>query len=402
MGYARIGYTYALIWSRVDEGKPYLEKAFKLSERLTEKDRLSIIAWYAVANEDYAAAMELFRKIISRYPLEVEAYWRLARVLRGEERFEESIDVAKQGLAIDPAAKNLYNFLGTTYTELGRHDEAIAILLRCVELAPEDANIYDSLGMSYQWAGRYADAIQAFEKALSLNPQFEIAVIHLGNTRFWQGRYRDAIQQYQRYIQVATFDANRARGYDTIAMAHLKRKKLDEAGQAARAAMNYDETFVGQPLLLALERGNLARAEELMPIVNATRLIDRGARGFERGRSYLRGYLSLSSGRAAEAIEHFKEATRHRPLYYCIDAYEDCLANAYLELGRPDEAIAEYERILKLNPNYPLVHYHHAQAYERKGRNDQARLEYQRFLQVWKDADAELPEIVKAKKVLSG
>ena len=42
------------------------------------------------------------------------------------------------------------------------------------------------------------------------------------------------------------------------------------------------------------------------------------------------------------------------------------IANAYLELGRLDEAIAEYERILKLNPNYPLLHYHLAQTYEQR------------------------------------
>ena len=81
---------------------------------------------------------------------------------------------------------------------------------------------------------------------------------------------------------------------------------------------------------------------------------------------------------------------------------EDCLANAYLELGRLDEAIAEYERILRLNPNYPLVRYHLAQAYERKGLRDQARAEYERFLQVWKDADGNIPAVVGAKKALSG
>ena len=72
-----------------------------------------------------------------------------------------------------------------------------------------------------------------------------------------------------------------------------------------------------------------------------------------------------------------------------------------LRAGPLDEAIAEYERILKLNPNYPLVHYHLAQAYERKGDRDQAHAEYQRFLQVWKDADADIPEVVHAKKVVS-
>jgi tetratricopeptide (TPR) repeat protein len=71
-----------------------------------------------------------------------------------------------------------------------------------------------------------------------------------------------------------------------------------------------------------------------------------------------------------------------------------------MELGPLDEAIAEYERILKLNKNYPLVHYHLAEANERKGRGDQARAEYERFLQVWSEADADIPEVIAANKAL--
>ena len=234
MAHARIGYTYALSWARPDEAKPYLEKAFQLSDRLTEKDRLSINAWYAVAHQDYPSAIGTYRQIIARYPLEVEAYWRLARLLRGEERMEESVEIARLGLVVDSEAKDIYNALGVTYMEMGRHDEAIAALRRYVELAPEDPNIYDSLGMAYQWSGHYAEAMQAFEKALSLNPRFEIALLHLGNTYVWQGRYRDALRQYQRFIQVASFDDSRARGHDSIAILHLKRKGFAEAEHAAR------------------------------------------------------------------------------------------------------------------------------------------------------------------------
>jgi tetratricopeptide (TPR) repeat protein len=129
---------------------------------------------------------------------------------------------------------------------------------------------------------------------------------------------------------------------------------------------------------------------------------ERGLRPALRSLHYFRGYLALKSGREAEAFENFKEVLRHRPLIWDIDSFEDCLANAYLETGRVDEAIAEYERILRLNPNYPLAHYHLARSYERKGLPERARTSYERFLQVWKDADADLPEVVSARERLSG
>src|SRR5207302_2410481 len=112
MAYARIGYTYVVIWSRTDEGKPYLEKAFTLTYRLTEHEKLNITAWYALANQDYPTAIKAYHDIVERYPLEVEAYQRLGRLLRGEERLEEAVEILKQGLVIDSGAKELYNSLG--------------------------------------------------------------------------------------------------------------------------------------------------------------------------------------------------------------------------------------------------------------------------------------------------
>lgn len=82
-------------------------------------------------------------------------------------------------------------------------------------------------------------------------------------------------------------------------------------------------------------------------------------------------------------------------------AAEDSLANPYLELGRFDEAIAEYERILRINPNYPLAHYHPGQTYERKGERERARAAYGGFLQIRKDADADIPENIEARARLT-
>ncbi len=48
----------------------------------------SALAWYAIASVDYAAAIKSFQEIVARFPLEVEAYRRLALLLKGEERSE--------------------------------------------------------------------------------------------------------------------------------------------------------------------------------------------------------------------------------------------------------------------------------------------------------------------------
>ncbi|HEY0347835.1 MAG TPA: tetratricopeptide repeat protein [Pyrinomonadaceae bacterium] len=402
MAYARIGYTYAVSWARLEEGKPYLEKAFKLTDRLSEKDKLNITAWYALANQDYAAAIRSYQEIVARYPLEVEAYRGLGRLLRGENRHDEAIEILKQGLIIDSEAKELYNSLGGVYSELGRHDEAIAMYQRYVQLAPTEPNAHDSLGLGYQWSGRYQDAIQEYQRALELKPDFEVSIIHLANTYYQQGRYQEALNEFQHYIASAHSVEERSRGYNGIAQVRLVKGQLAEAERAARQATASYKVSVYLVLAVALEKGDLRAAEKSKSSLEKIPTIARGARGNLREIPYYQGLFELKSGRATEAIEKFKEALRYRAPTFNANPFEDCLANAYLELGHFDEAITEYERVLKLSPNYPLVHYHLGQAYEGKGQRDQAREQYERFLQVWKDADADIPEVVRAKRILGG
>jgi DNA-binding winged helix-turn-helix (wHTH) protein/Flp pilus assembly protein TadD/TolB-like protein len=243
MAHARIGHTYAVTWGWAEKAKPHLERAFALSDRLTEKDRLYITAWYAIANLDYPAAIGSFREIIAKYPTETEAYLRLGYLLRGEEEFEEAISVMRQGLTIDPDSSALYNALGLLYSLLGRHTEAIAMHERYVALEPAEANARDSLGMSYQWAGRYEEAIAEYNRALELNPNFEIAYAHLGVALFQTGRYRMAIDWFKKYIAVAPSELESERGYAYIAHVYRKQKN-PAAAQAVKQTIKENKFYI--------------------------------------------------------------------------------------------------------------------------------------------------------------
>lgn len=401
MAQARIGYVYSITWGLADKGKPYLEKAFKLSDRLSEKDRLNINAWYAIANLDFPAAIETYREIIKKYPLETESYWRLGRLLSGEERTEEAIEVFRQGLAIDPEDKNIYNGLGNALSLSGRHSEAIAAHQRYIELEPSESNAYDSLGMSFQWAGDYDSAIENFRRALELNPNFEIGVVHLANAYFQIGRYREAITQYEKYIRIAPSDAERLRGLNGLSFIYRKLKNYKLAEKFARQSINIQQGNPVALFLLALDRGDFQTAKNLESLIFVKNFnTNRGAKINQRYDFYNRGYLALKTGQSDAAIENFQNVLKHKPPTYELDSMEDSLANAYLELGKLDEALAEYERILKLNPNYPLARFHLAQALEEKGNIEEARQNYRSFLEIWKNADSQIPEIEIARNFL--
>ncbi len=404
MAYARIGYAYSVTDFVPEKGRPSLAKAIQLSDRLAPKDRLFVTAWDAIARQDYSGAIRTMQQIVDQFPLETEAYTRLARLLYGEERPQETIAVVQRGLVVDPECGDLYNVLGVCYLGLERYDDAIAAHQRYVQLAPAEPNAYDSLGMSFQQAGRYESAAAQYNAALSLDPEFEPAIIHLGDVHFQQGRYRDALRQYQRYIQVTGSDAARAVGYGSLARVYWRQRDFARAEEAARNETRYAKGAVWSELLLALERGENARAASLkarfLKYFQDSPYPGRGSRDERRSYDYYLGVLALRENQPSRAIAHFQAALRHLPPSSGLDLYEDCLANAYLEVARLDEAVAEYQRILHLNPNYPMAQYHLAQAYRRKGQLQQARAAYERFLQIWKGADADIPEVVDAKTEL--
>ena len=360
------------------------------------------MAWNAIANQEYSDAIRILEQIVEQYPIETEAYTRLARILYSEERPEESIAVVRRGLAVDPDYGDLYNVLGVCFLGLGRYDEAIAAHQRYLQLAPDEPNAHDSLGMSFQQSGKYERAMTEYNAALSLDPEFEPAIIHLGDVYFQQGRYGDAIAQYQRYVQVTGSDTAKAIGYGSIAKVYASEDDFASAERAARNELKFEKGAVWNSLLIAMERGETANAAAFKASqIRNVPYPGRGTRSELRSYNYYLGVLALRDKQPEQAITHFKEVLRHLPPSSGIDLYEDCLANAYLELSRLDDAIAEYQRILRRNPNYPLAQYHLAQAYARKGKAQQARAAYEQFLLNWKSADAGIPEVVKAKRELA-
>jgi len=77
---------------------------------------------------------------------------------------------------------------------------------------------------------------------------------------------------------------------------------------------------------------------------------------------------------------------------------------AYLGERNGAEAAREFQTILDhrgwspLSPLYPLAHLGLARAAILQGDTAKARKEYQDFLALWKDADADLPILIEAKK----
>ncbi|HVL69488.1 MAG TPA: tetratricopeptide repeat protein [Vicinamibacterales bacterium] len=401
MAHARIGYTYAAMWGRNDEAKPHLQRAFNLSSRLTPRDRLSIAAWYAIANYDYAEAVRLYRQILAAYPGDTEPYLRLAVLLIGEGQPQEALDVVLRGLTIDPASPQLHNVRAAAHEHLHQYDRAIEAARRYVELAPHEPNPYDSLSLHLVSVGDYAGAKAALQRALAIDPRFEIARIHLANVYYREGRYADAIAEIRTYIDHAPSEGERVRGLDTLAEIHRRLGRDAEADRYLAEATRLHPMTRLDHVLAAIRRGDVAFAERAKRELEGRRSPGRGSRVTPRFRLYELGTISLHLGQHEEAVAAFREAIASPAPRWNFEDMETCLGDALVHVGRYEEAVAEYERILRVNPHYALARYGLARAYEGAGRAESAVRQYARFLETWHSADPGVPQVIDARRRLA-
>ena len=128
----------------------------------------------------------------------------------------------------------------------------------------------------------------------------------------------------------------------------------------------------------------------------------------------LEGEVALGEGFYREAIQKFRQATPPNPFYvtfqgpYTIPIIRDGLARAYYATGDLDKAITEYRRLITFDPESkerflinPKYHYRLAKLYEEKNWPGLAIQEYEKFLEIWKDADKHLPDMLDTKARLA-
>ncbi len=400
MAYARIGYVYAVRSSLREQAPPYLAQALARGDRLSERERLYVLAWQAIATHEYGKAIDHFRLLVTRYPTDLEAFEGLGRLLLGEERMGEAIDVYRQGLVVDPDSASLNNAMGSAASYLGRHAEAIAHHKRYVALNPSVPNAHDSLGLSYQRSGDYEKAIAAYDEALRLNPRFEIALAHRANTLWQTGRIREAIRDFEHYIVIASSARDRSRGYGELSHVYRSVGDLERAAANARRSVEEDDDAVINEIALAVERGDAATARRLVDSMQTPSITNRGARYAARLQYAVRAEVARVEGDAPRAIELAREAVRRQPMPYLIDDREDVLADTLAAFGRHPEAIDEYRRILHINAHRGRTIFKLARSLDAAGRHTEARSEYERFLTEWQHADAGLPEELVSRRRL--
>ena len=385
----------------------YSRKAYELREKVSERERFSIEAFYyeEVTGELEKAARtyELWQQTYARNAV---PYTNLAGISFKLGNYEKSLSESREVLLLEPNVVDSYANLGTSYVVLNRLDEAEAAYKQADDRKLENEFMAQNrYGVAFL-KGNVAQ-MERFATAAMGKPGIEdLLLAAQADTQAWYGKMKNARDLTRRAMDSAEHnDAKEtAASYQAeSALREVEAGNREQARVEANAAMKLAANQDVQAMAaLALARaGDTPGAEKLAADLDKT---------FPLATLVQRYWLPTI--RAAEAMER-KDPNRAVELLKQASAIELSSAEAlvpvyvrgeaYLALGDGNGAAREFQKFIDHRGVVSnalwgaLARLGLARAYAMQNDTAKARAAYQDFLTLWKDADTDIPILKQAK-----
>jgi arylsulfatase A-like enzyme/Flp pilus assembly protein TadD len=216
----------------------------------------STYARHLAENGSPAAALDVYRRAIKRWPDEAMLFHELAVAAGRAGRTDEALRAENAAIALDPQLPAAHNGAGLLMSARGRHADAAQAFERAVATDPTNAEYWVNLGNARRAAGAIDTAGDAYRTAAELDPHSPDAANGLGVLLVQQRRPAEAIPWFQRALQTAP-DFGQARlnlgiAYQESGQHHLARAVYREV--LARSSRSAPERRAAANLLRSLEQ----------------------------------------------------------------------------------------------------------------------------------------------------
>jgi serine/threonine protein kinase/tetratricopeptide (TPR) repeat protein len=403
------------------EGEEHFTKALSLMDRLTLRERLWIRAVIEDCRGESNKAAECYRTFLSQYPDDSDGWFRLGWIHMAQQgQNQKAIEEFLRVLEINPSSSSAYINIATCCIGLRQDKEARRNYEKAFELSPSailGSNVNPEYGLTLVRLGELQKAAETFQKMIDTDDVSKKArgFRSMAFLAMYQGKLSDAIASFKRAILINKTEkisdsefrdhlflssAYRLKGRDTDFIAELR------AAERILSNESLDPNFIIELITIYARSGKIRDASGLVEkmtsqgiSLTAKSVLNRTDRGDQACISMARGEIALAEGKAADAIEYFDHA---RDLEF--RHLSEPLALAYYKLGKLKDAAGWYEQIISqfrlsgpLLEEWLLAHYQLANIYRERGDTEKAREYYSKFLNIWKDADPDIPILVRAK-----
>ena len=409
LAYVRLGFAASNLGEE-KESLAYAKKAYELRDRVSEKEKLGILAaYYMNATGDL-------------------------------EKLAEVVDIRQKTFPPDP---RWHNISGIVFSHFGQYEKALHEYQEAVRAYPDDALDSYNVAISFMALNRFDESRGAVEAAWNHGAEdyhLHYALYLLGflnsdraemerqlawaagrpdadhvmfaahsDTEAFYGRQARARDYSRRAVEAAVRrgakeSAARWRAYDALRDA--------EFGNNLRAEMSIRNALADLPSrdLKVLAALTLARVGKLP---QSEDLIEELAGTFPSGtmmQSYLlhtvRAAVAIHRDQPGQAIEILQASSPYElgsttPALVLYPVY--LRGEAFQKNGQGPQAAAEYEKLIAhsgIVGNFPIASLARlglARSYAMQGDISKARAAYQDFLTLWKDADPDVPILKQAK-----
>lgn len=255
-----------------------------------------------------------------------------------KKRYEKALEEYNIALKINNQYDIAYNNRGIVYFNQGKYKEAIEDYNKALELNPNFENGYFNRGNVYFNQGKYKEAIEDYNKGLELNPNFENGYLNRGSAYFNIEKHTEALVDYDKFLELNPKDV-----YTYIIKSILYRGqgKYEKALEACNLAIKLDPTNL---LNVYNEKGNIYKEQRKYDI--ALELYDKEIEINER----------------------------------CIDAYNN-KADIYINLKQYEKALEEYSRLLNVTEDVD-INLKKAKIYSIQGKYKNAIAEFNEIIRL--------------------
>lgn len=382
---------------RRDDAIRYARAAHARRNRATESDRFFIDGRYCDVTDDAAFRHDCFMKVYElwkrTYPRDWLPFANLAAIYGGLGQYTDALDNGLEAMRLNPDNGFVYMTVVDAYLGLNRFAEA----RRITEIALA-RHLFDEFMSEQRFglafiAGDEA-AMAAERQAVAGTPDEGWGVFVDSQAAAFHGRLKQARLLRERAVQLSAGQPVRliiaSRGAMLDAAAGLPRPLWDIPEPAdVPAHVRYYRALA--PLLSGDVQDVSATREKVMalpdgPLAAPTRVL-----------------LAVKTGDAG-AIDRLPVGTARelgQPTGYLLPYLRGL---AYLRGDDGPRAAAEFQRIIDhrgvdpTSPLYALSYVQQGRAYALAGKTADARRAYEQFLELWKDADPDVPILRDAKR----
>ena len=439
-GLAYYSLAYAFNWeANPQHSAKYITKAISFLNRIPEKERYLARALAVNLQEGQSEAIKVLNEMEKIYPNDKEMLYNIGDLSYHIGDLVKAKQYLEKVLKMDPTFIRALQHLTWTYRDLGLYEKMFGVAKSYVDVAESRESI-SLLANAYMLTGEFETGIKLLRQKQDLHPDRFYLFYSIASIYYLQEQYDKAEKELSLLVEKDKPVEAQQLGNGYLAAFYPYTGKYRESIGACDKMINFywqikDTSLVSYWLLakglIIAEGWNDTDASwiEVQKTFPFQKQIDYAyywitlpllyvyhddfvlADSLAKSTAIKWWYLTVRSVIHAEKQECNKadsivsnELKMSPGFAKILVLYH--LAECQYEQGQLDKAIKNLLQLQRIYDNsyniraifFPKSFYLLGKIYEKKGDHNLAVKNYKKFLEIWKDADKDLPELIDAKK----